>query len=275
MALQLKHNGYTPNWGGRDLSLLAQGSDDYGNIWGGTLGVFDFGKADYPDQSKVGTEFYNLRSGKAPMTGGAQQPDGSAQQVGIHAAKGLTLSGSAGQYYRSVRYPDAFKLDTLPAYSSVLLWWWLTNSATVNAGDLNCVAGYGYGTVAANQWTLVQQGVSNKFKFMVNDKSIIGGTAGGGETHLYSVYVKRASTADWTASAYIDGALVGSVTGSYPFNNPLTSYPSQTPVVGPSGGYGPSYNGVVHRTGGRIVDPATFSMAEWLAEEIAANAGRW
>jgi hypothetical protein len=277
MALQIKHSGYTPDWGGREILLRAQGVDDYGSVWGGTFGLFDFGKADYPDTSKIGTAFYNLRTGGDDAIGGTQNGDGSPNITGINAAKGIPLvNGST----RSVVLPDGFRLDQLPALSSVVLWFWVTNDATINASDLNAFAGYGSGGAGANvQWTLVQRGVAGQFRFVIGSG---GGSsfidlsgAGGGATVLYALYIKKTSSTGFTAYAYRDGVLGGSAARSYPFNNPLTSDASSKPVIGPPGAYGPGYRGIIHRVGGRRVDPSTFDVEAWLAEEIEANGERW
>ncbi len=285
MALQIKHNGYTPDWQGRDLLLPAQGLDTYDTIWGGTVS-YDFARSDTPALApnvvRNGDTIQSLRVGAGVVTAvGVQAGDGTPWMQANHAAKGLDLSTNAGN---DLRLPASFDLLTMGDTPSVVIW-----------AMFKCVAvPAAYRSLAfhgrLNQNTYMQwamnHGSTANFGMQIGSaggKSDLGyGTTNlvAGTEYLASLFVQKVSDTQFIAHGYLNGTKLGTATRAYPFNDP-TAYSggaSDVPGIGTSGGGSGVMSCILRRLGRRQVDPAHYTVADheaWIAEQIAANAGRW
>jgi len=275
MAVQIIHQNYTPDWGGKELLLRAAGDDPGGGIFGGTLGVFDFAQPDYPDESVVGTEFYNLRTGADPMVGNSQNGAGNARIVDINATKGVHLVSGNGD---RVNFPDSFDLLNMGSEPSALFWAWVTNNETgTDPSGTSSIMGYGAYNGSSCQYTVVIN--SGKVEFRIGSNGgasfVTAPSAYKGDTFLVSLYIEKTGAGVFSAKCYVDDTLIGTISRSYPFNNPVTAYSESTPRIGLIQGYSSAWDLTIHRTGGRQVNPDYFDFDEWRAAEIAANTGRW
>ncbi|MBR9820708.1 MAG: hypothetical protein GYB51_06880 [Rhodobacteraceae bacterium] len=281
MALQIKHTGYTPNWGGRELSLKAQGFDPYDTVWGGTEASFDFGIPELvPNAPQNGDEVLNMRTGGDPAVfSDFQNGNGDPDVTTVHADGGVAFSATTPGGYR-MTLPEAFDLTAHGATTSAVIWIWV-NIETVQ-DVLQGVMGYGKPNDSTNQqWGIyaITAG-SGSLRFRVGS----GGTYSDVEVaqttgeQLLSLLVRKDSATGFTAFAYRDATLLGSASRSYPLNQPKDGDPAETPRMGHMSGLGGPLSFIARRCGVRVVDPEVYTQAEheaWIAEQIAANGGRW
>ena len=176
--------------------------------------------------------------------------------------------------------PEAFDLTTHGTTTSAVIWLWM-NTATVQ-DVLQGVMGYGKVNDSSNlQWAIyTTTDGAGSLRIRV-------GSGGGysdinvaqttGE-QLISLLVRKDSAAGFTAFAYRDATLLGSAARSYPLNQPKDGDPTVTPRMGSLAGLGGPLSFIARRCGVRVVDPEVYTQAvheAWIAEQIAANGGRW
>ena len=283
MALQIKHNGYTPDWQGRDLLLPAQGLDTYDTVWGGTVS-YDFARSDTPALApnvvRNGDTIQSLRTGAGPITAVQVQGGGTTPWMqNNHSAQGLDLSTSQ---YNNLRLPDALDLLTLGDKPSVVIWA-MFKCVSVPASSRSLIFHGRLSQGAYSQWVM-NHGVTANFGMQIGSaggKTDIGYAAGNlvaGTEYLASLFVQKISDTQFTAHSYLNGTKLGTATRAYPFNDPTDYNLADVPSIGISGGTSGVMSCVLRRMGRRQVDPDSYTVADheaWIAEQIAANAARW
>lgn len=279
MALQIQHTDYTPNWNGAELDLRARGNDDYDTIWGGTSS-FDFARADLMPSSLFNDDtLVNLRSGQGPaIAKNVQNGNGTAKLTDIAGDGGLKF-GTALTGATNVDLPESFDLLNMGAEASTAIWAWINLPATTSAGIFG-IAGFGkFNDGLHAQWILGTN--AGNFTASLGGGNAVLTTATWAQMpgeHLLSVVLSRQAAALWSAKVYDNTTLVGSLTGAYPFHDPKVGDAMQVPKMGLISGGSGAAPVIQRRIGMRQVNPATYGQAEheaWIAQQIAANGGRW
>lgn len=282
MSLQIKHNNYLPNWGGRELSLKAQSDDLYDDVWGGTVS-FDFGRINRPDLSPNivdnGNEIKSLRVGAPPVVAvSVRAGNGLPLMTDNNSVKGLDLS--RGQYME-LSLPSKFDLLTMGDKPSAVIWAWF--KVVSLPAQFRSLIDYGrLNSLGSAQWTMAHD-ASGIFFINVGSAGSTSKISAGsplvvnGE-YLASVFMQKVSNNNFTAHAYLNGAKLGAATRAYPFNSPTSNNPGDKPHIGSSSGGAGLMSAVLRRIGIRQVDPAYYTVddhEEWIASQIAENSGRW
>ena len=280
MALQIKHDDYTPNWNGKELNLQALGLDQYDTVWGGTTS-FDFARPDLiPNTIYNNDQLQSLRIGalsviaKAVMAG-----NGTTPLYGTcHTDKGLPLYVNRGGLFE---LPTAFDLNTHGVTPSAIIYVWLKKTDADLTGIFGAGINYGRMNAAGSaQWIFGHQ--DGKFTFRVGSEAgsqvlTAPDVAPVGE-FLLSIFIQKISSTRFIVHAYQNATKIGSFERAYPLNNPKSSNPTDYPLIGSSIGSSGQLKCILRRCGVRVVDPSAYGTTEheaWIAEQIAANSPRF
>lgn len=280
MALQIKHDDYTPNWNGKELNLQALGLDQYDTVWGGTTS-FDFSRPDLiANTLRNGDEIQSLRVGANPViASGVMAGDGTTPLLNsIHTDKGLPLYKNRGPL---LDLPQAFNLTEYGATPSAVIYAWIRKTDLEAASIFTAALHNGAMNSGANaQWIF---GInSGKFTFTVGSsgqvQTITAPSVDAVGEYLLSMFIQKTSNSRFIAHAYVNNVKIGTADRAYPLNNPQLANPSFKPQIGTSSGSGGMMKCILRRCGVRHVDPLAYGVMEheaWIAEQIAANSQRF
>lgn len=247
------------------LNLRGVQTDPFGEVRGGHRALYDY--STLGDSIASGGAVDNL------IVGGA---DGV--MTGMAAASIVSNKGIRKTLTTSVWFGLGTEFDLLnAAYGSepsiVVSAWMTHNDLTTNVAGV-----LGYASSAGSncqwQWAVTTDAGCN-FRATVNGLHVVT-TLTLGVAYLHTLYFRRTAAGAYEVRVYIGSTLIGTITGqSYPFRSPPAGGGSPLPAFGWAQGYSPAYLGTLHRAQAFQVDPATFDVAAWLAEEIANNAARF
>lgn len=266
MASQvLKGSGTVPE--PTALNLRGVQTDAFGEVKGGHKALFDVAQTGETGIISSGDTISNLIVGGDPLI-----CTSSGFLVPLETAKGIEFSNSSPGV-EFVEMPAVFDLNTLGAEPSIVISTWITNK-TVSGSGSPAVMGYAYQTGTYCQWSIAHENIDNTIAVRVNGyKYTMPMTLN--EPTLITIVIEKSSDGMWIGHIYKNDTIVGSKPeSSYPFKDPAGgASPSRS--IGYIGGYAGDWDGIVHRLQLFKFDPGTFDAAQWIADEIANNSGRF
>ena len=251
----------------RATALLLRGvqTDPFGEVRGGHRALYDY--------STLGASIASGGVVDNLIVGGE---DGA--MVGVTASNIIANRGIRKTSVASVYFGLGAAFNLLNAVygsePSIVISAWMTHDdLTVN---ILPALGYANGASQNCQWQWgVTTNAGGNFRAVVNGVSVYT-TLVAGTAYLHTLYFRRTAAGAYEVQVYIGSTLVGTISGqSYPFKDPTGIAGSPAPAFGWAQGWSTAYLGTLHRAQVFQVDPVTFDVADWLAAEIAANAGRW
>lgn len=261
----LKGSGVVPE----PVSLNLRGiqTDEFGEIKGGHKALFDIVQTGETGIISSGDTIDNLIVGGDPLV-----CISSGFLVPLETAKGIEFSNSSGGV-EFVEMPDVFDLNSLGDEPSAVISTWITNK-TVSGSGSPAVMGYAYQTGTYCQWSIAHENIDNTIAVRVNGyKYTLSMILD--EPTLITIVVLKSSSGTWIGYVYKNNELIGiTPETAYPFKDPSGSGAASR-NIGHIGGYNGAWDGIVHRLQLLKVDPETFDIDQWIADEIANNAGRF
>ena len=250
------------------LKLRGVQTDAYGEIKGGHKALFDTEQTGETGTLAAGSKIENL------VLGGDQL---SVSQGGfsttLEDSKGIEFSNSNNNV-EWIDLPSVFDLFSLGEEPSFVLSLWITNK-TVSGTGSPAIIGYAYQTTTYCQWSLSHDNADNTLALRFSGLKAAT-VVPINEPVLLTIYVLRTGPGTYKIDFYNGDQLIASHSNKlYPFNDPGGPGVASTRRIGMIGGQTQTWNGIVHRLQLFKVDPETFDIDQWLADEIANNSDRF
>lgn len=245
------------------LTSLGYQTDPYNDVLGGHKSLIDL--SGLPSSLSGTDPVPNLIFGRSSgaMSGG--------WTADVSTDKGIKKP--SGLYW--VNLDDGFNLLNYGSEPSVVLSAWISYvSATDNVQALMGFADEG-GHKSQWSFAVTTDNGHPQIRCNINALTADFDFPAANTPTLHTIYIKRTGSGTQTAYVYLGSTLVGTIAGSYPFNNPQQVVTDNKPAFGFLHGYNLSASLILHRANAFQVDPATFSVSDWIAAELANNAGRF